>query len=157
MSAYKLGRAIFHQPISHQTGTTMSTLSCHIMVFTNTIKLPTAIHIPKPHTARLSLRTWEIRGNRARIIPMKQPMGVIGYGVSVYICRVRVVGDLSKIVLESCLLQIDTFYIEWRWKHRLKICGDRWSLYAYRTMIWERFGIRHRATRMHEDGSQSDG
>jgi len=60
----------------------MLTLSCQIMVFTNIWKLSTAIHIAYPHTARLRLRIWYIKGSNAKITPRKYPMGVIGYGVS---------------------------------------------------------------------------
>lgn len=40
-----------------------------------------AVHTAYPHTAILSLRIWETRGSSAKIVPIKLPIGVIGYGV----------------------------------------------------------------------------
>ncbi len=60
----------------------MLMLLCQIIVFTKYWKQTTAIHIAEPHTARVSFRIWEIKGNSAKMTPMKLPMGVMGYGVS---------------------------------------------------------------------------
>ena len=67
--------------MSHQTGATILTLSCQIMVFTNVMKFRTEIQMEYMNTPMFHDLNCSGRGASEMTVARNEKTGIIGYGV----------------------------------------------------------------------------